>query len=74
MKLGYVRAIFGPHKVFYRTINGKIRLPYLQPNLFIDSERSVGERDGITEAADSAYVALCLVYDDLRTFGVGMET
>lgn len=73
MKEGYVRAILGPHKVLYRK-PVRVGLPYLEPDLFIDSDWPVGEGNGITEAGKSAHAALRLVHHDLRAFRVGMET
>lgn len=43
----------------------RVRLPYLQPDLFIDSDWPVGEGDGITEASNSVHAALCFVHHDL---------
>ncbi len=51
-----------------------VGLPYLEPDLLIDSDWPVSEGDAIAEAGNSAHVALHLVHHDLRAFCVGMET
>lgn len=51
-----------------------VGLPYLEPDLLIDSDWPVGEGDAIAEAGNSAHAALHLVHHDLRAFRVGMET
>lgn len=56
----------------YQLVNAMC-LPYLQPNLLINSDRSIAEGDGVTEAGLSLDSLLGHVHDDLRALGAGVE-
>lgn len=67
----------GPHKALLQDGMWKrvsVGLPYLQPDLLVDSDWAAGEGDGIAEAGNPPHTALCLVHHNLRAFRVGMET